>query len=182
VRGCPASLKENRVPHGIRSGGIRGVRDGFGEGQGPEHEILPEKLALGCQAFYRTLFRSRNGDTAFKAMNDAVDPAAPTFHVITAETAFKMVYRHFLKELSTPEAKEQRALGAEALEIERRRTAGLPAMTPAEMAQGRERARLFLSDDQAPFEHFRREFFIIDLCPENDARFDLKLEDCQPDD
>jgi hypothetical protein len=55
-------------------------------------------------------------------------------------------------------------------------------MTPAEMAQGRERARLFLSDDQAPFEHSRREFFIIDLCPENDARFDLKIEDCQPDD
>jgi hypothetical protein len=26
----------------------------------------------------------------------------------------------------------------------------------------------------------RRDYFLIDLCPENDARFDIKIEDCEP--
>lgn len=41
---------------------------------GPDHEILPEQLAKGCQTFYRGLFnRAGDGNEAFRAMNDAVD-------------------------------------------------------------------------------------------------------------
>jgi hypothetical protein len=54
-------------------------------------------------------------------------------------------------------------------------------MTKAEIEQGPEHLRKFLSDDRAPFEKFRRDFFFIDLCPENDAPFDIKIEDCQPE-
>src|SRR5215212_4251235 len=47
---------------------------------GPEHKIFPEQLAKGCQAFYRGLFSGKaDGNEAFQAMNDAVDPTKPTF-------------------------------------------------------------------------------------------------------
>jgi hypothetical protein len=59
-------------------------------------------------------------------MNNAVDPVVPAFDRISAEAAFKMVYRGFLKDLCTPAAKEERVLGMETREIARREAAGLP--------------------------------------------------------
>ena len=148
---------------------------------GPNRRMYPDELARGCTAFYRTLIRDRSAEMAFKAMNDAVDSAKQAFNRVSADMAFKMVYRGFLEALSTPAAKEKHVIEIEAKEIARRRTEGLPAMTTVEMEQGRERAWIFLNDSRTHFERIRRDFFIIDLCPENDVRFDLRLEDCQPD-
>ena len=50
-----------------------------------------------------------------------------------------------------------------------------------DIERGRERLRAHLSDHRDAFEKFRREFFFIDLYPENDARFDVKFEECQPE-
>jgi hypothetical protein len=59
-------------------------------------------------AFYRTIFRQSNGDSALKAMNDALDPNHETFWTISAEAAFKIVYRSHLQEHGTPEGIERR--------------------------------------------------------------------------
>ena len=44
----------------------------------------------------------------------------------------------------------------------------------------RELTREKISDYRARFEEMRREFFYIDLYPENDKRFDIKFEDVDP--
>jgi len=58
----------------------------------------------------------------------------------------------------------------------------LKAMNDAlnrEIERDREIARRYLSDQRARFEEMRREFFFIDLYPENSSRFDFTFEECQ---
>jgi hypothetical protein len=77
---------------------------------GPHRRVMPGEIAAACHAFYRTAFGANGGD-AFKAMNDAVDPATETFLAISAETDFKVIFRGYLETLCTPEAIEQRLDG-----------------------------------------------------------------------
>ena len=159
------------------SGGAAAVRGLIG----PEHEILPGALAKGCQAFYRGLFsRAADGNKAFQAMNDAVDPTKRTFLMMSAEGAFKMVFRGYLQELCTPGEIERRVDNVEARELQARRDAGLPDMFTKDKQWARRLLRDALLNHGAHFERMRRDFFFIDQCPENEQRFDVKFEDCQP--
>lgn len=147
---------------------------------GPEHEIFPEQLAKGCQAFYRRLFsRTGDGNEAFRAMNDAVDRTKPTFFAISAEGGLKMVFRGYLKELCTPGEIERRVNAMEAKALQQRRDAGLPDMFLKDKQSARRLLRDSLLDHRSHFERIRRDFFFIDQFPENDQRFDVKFEDCQ---
>jgi hypothetical protein len=148
---------------------------------GPEYKILPEQLAKGCQAFYRGLFsRAGDGNEAFRSMNDAVDPTKPTFFAISAEGAFKTVFRGYVQELCTPSEIERRVDAAEAKALRQRRDAGLADMFTKDKQWARRVLRDGLLDHQAHFERIRREFFFIDQFPVNDQRFDVKFEDCMP--
>jgi hypothetical protein len=146
---------------------------------GPEHKIFPEQLAKGCQAFYRGLFsRQGDGNEAFRAMNDAVDPAQPKFFAISAEGALKMVFRGYLKELCTPGEIERRVDAMEAKALQQRHDDGLPDMFWKDKQRARRLLRDGLLDHRSHFERIRRDFFYIDQFPENDQRFDVKFEDC----
>ncbi len=147
---------------------------------GPNRRVDYDELSRGCMAFYRTVFGQLNGDAALKAMNGAVDPAKDTFWSISAETAFKIVYQSYLENQCTPEAFENRV--ATILENigERRRAEGHVGRFKWEIARDREVARTYLGDHRARFEEMRREFFFIDLYPENGERFDVTMEDCRP--
>lgn len=146
---------------------------------GPEHEIPPEQLAKGCQAFYRGLFsRQGDGNEAFRAMNDAVDPTKPTFFSISAEGGLKMVFRGYLKELCTPGEIERRVDAMEAKALQQRHDDGLPDMFWEDKQWARRLLRDSLLDHRSHFERIRRAFFYIDQFPENDQRFDVKFEDC----
>ena len=147
---------------------------------GPEHRIFPEQLAKGCQAFYRGLFRKGDGNEAFRAMNDAVDPTKPTFFAISAEGGLKMVFRDYLKELCTPGEIERRVDAMEAKALQQRRDDGLPDMFSKDKQAARRLLRDGLLDHRSHFERIRRDYFFIDQFPENDERFDVKFEDCQP--
>jgi hypothetical protein len=148
---------------------------------GPEHEILPEQLAKGCQTFYRGLFsRAGDGNEAFRAMNDAVDVTKPTFFAISAEGALKMVFRGYLQELCAPGEIERRVDAMEAKALQQRRDDGLPDMFSKDKQWARRLLRDSLVNHRAHFDRIRREFFFIDQVPENDQRFDVKFEDCQP--
>jgi hypothetical protein len=148
---------------------------------GPNREVKDWEVLTACMAFYRTVFTKMNGDNAIKAMNDAVDRAKETFWTISPETAFKVVFKGYLKGEGSPEAIERRLVKVEADALAKRRADGLPDMFKRDIERGRERLRAHLSDHRAAFEKFRREFFFVDLYPENDARFDVKFEDCQPE-
>ena len=56
-------------------------------------------LFKGCVAFYRELFRSRDGNAPFRAMNDTIDPSETAFASIPAEAAFKARYRNLRRDL-----------------------------------------------------------------------------------
>jgi len=147
---------------------------------GPNRAVRTREMSDGCMAFYRTLFGQLNGDTALKAVNDAVNPAEKTFWIISAETAFKTVYQGYLDKQCTPEAIEKRVETIVANIGARLRAEGRPARFNWEIERNRETARKHLSDHRARFEEMRREFFFIDLYPENAERFDFTFEDCQP--
>ncbi len=148
---------------------------------GPEHKILPEPLAKGCQAFYRGLFsRAGDGNDAFRAMNEAVDPTKTTFLAVSAEGAFKTVFRGYVEELCLPGEIERRLDALEARELQKRRDAGLPDMFTKDKQWARRVLRDGMLNHRSHFERMRRDFFFIDQCPENDQRFDVKFKDCMP--
>ena len=49
-----------------------------------------------------------------------------------------------------------------------------------ETERDRQAAHQFLGDHRARFEEMRREFFFLDLYPENTERFDFTFDECQP--
>jgi hypothetical protein len=101
--------------------------------------------------------------------------------MISAENAFKVVFKNYLEKLCTPQAIEERLDRIEANGIAERRASGLPDMFAKDRARARKLVRERLCDHRRKFDEMRREFFYIDLCPENDERFDIKLEDVEPD-
>jgi hypothetical protein len=66
----------------------------------------------------------------------------------------------------------------EARAIAKGRADGLPEMFKRDIERARNLAREFMNDHGKRFEEMSRDFFFIDLDPENDARFDVKLDDC----
>lgn len=147
---------------------------------GPNRKMFPDELARASIAFYRTLFRDRSADTAFKAMNDVIDATKPTFSRVSAEMAFKMVYGGYRRELCTDRKISARVeIVVKQLAARKLAETGVGA-SPDEIAQSRMLVRQHIEDHNLHFETMRRDYFLIDVCPENDARFDIKIEDCQP--
>ena len=146
---------------------------------GPNRQLEAGQLQRGCLAFYRAVFRQGNGDEALRAMNDEFQEEI--FWLVSPETAFKQVYRNYLKQQCSPEALERRAAAVAANIGRRRRADGLPGRYKAEIERDREISRRYLSDHRARFEELRREFFFIDEYPDNARRFDFTFDDCQPE-
>jgi hypothetical protein len=113
-------------------------------------------------------------------MNDAVDVTKPTFFAISAEGALKMVFRGYLQELCAPGEIERRVDAMAAKALQQRRDDGLPDMFSKDKQWARRLLRDSLVNHRAHFDRIRREFFFIDQVQENDQRFDVKFEDCQP--
>ncbi len=143
---------------------------------GPTKQINAGDLSKALQTFYKSIFAGRNGNAAFKAMNDAVDPANRTFGIVNAEMLFKTVYREFLK--STAEELSVRVERIVAIEVARFK-ASKGGMWRHEVDQAREMARAHVHAFDAQFDHYRTQFFFIDLFPDNDKRFPITIEDCR---
>ena len=148
---------------------------------GPHEEVSTGSLQKAVLAFYRTLFRQLDGDSALKAMNDAVDTSRETFWLISAEDAFKIVNRSHFLEHCTPEALDRRRdrLISRAARRYRARY-GLDASQQLAQQWFAE-ATAHLLDQRGLFERLRREYFFINAYPENNARFDVTFEQCWPD-
>ena len=147
---------------------------------GPNRKMTAGEMSAACLAFYRTVLGQMNGDAGIKAMNDAVNTTKDTFWMISAETAFKVVFKNFLETLCAPHAIEERLDRITANVVTRRRIEGLPDLFSKDLERLRKLTREKLSDQRGRFEEMRREFFYIDLYPENDRRFDVTFEDVRP--
>jgi hypothetical protein len=95
---------------------------------GPRVDLTAGHLRAACMAFYRTRFEKMDGDAALKAMNDAVDSANETFWTVSAEFAFKIVFRGYVEKHHTPDEIEARIARIEAKALAQRRADGLPDM------------------------------------------------------
>ena len=144
---------------------------------GPNRQLSTPDMSRACLAFYRTVFEQRDGDAALKAMNDALDPARPTFWISSPEEAFRIVFKNYLQEKCTPDAIEQRVDKVIEGIRERRRAEGAHGLYKWEIAALREKTHQRLADHRSRFEQMYRDFFFINEFPENAQRFDLKFED-----
>ena len=146
----------------------------------PYVEVSTGNMQKAFLAFYRTLFGRLDGDTAVKAMNDAVDASQERFWLISADDAFKTVNRSHFEEHCTPEALARRR-DRLMLRLARRYRAqcGLdPSQPLAELWFAQATAHLL--DQRGLFERLRREYFFVKTFPENEARFDVTFEECWP--
>jgi hypothetical protein len=149
---------------------------------GPNRPMDDHELARGFQAFYRTMFQVGNGNAAYKAMNDAIDPSKPTFGMANAEMLFRMVYQDFLHDRCSPTELEKRV---ESLMHCIRWKYFIDHCRPMPMSvfeYWRTAMRQYVENHDEHFNRFRREYFMLDLFPENDRRFPLTLADCLKDD
>jgi hypothetical protein len=122
------------------------------------------------RAFYRGIFEYQDGTRAMQLLNAFVDPDRATFGIFNVEQLFRNVWSDYLADAVTEERVSERIEQAVArAQSERPRSA-------AELAHLRSYMRQYVLDHPARFEESRRHFFMIDLYPENDARFNLRLE------
>ncbi|MGE4068697.1 MAG: hypothetical protein AB7H88_18125 [Vicinamibacterales bacterium] len=146
---------------------------------GPNRPISAGALATALQTFYRSIFRDRNGNAAFTAMNDAVDPTSPTFGIVNAEMLFIDVYRAFLSDRCTREELSERVaqiVAKKAAQFKAERGVGMWAH---ELEHVRALAWEHVQAHEDHFDHYRRQFFFIDLFPENDERFPVTIDQCR---
>ena len=149
---------------------------------GPNRKLNDHELARGFQTFYRTMFQVGNGNAAYKAMNDAIDPTKPTFGMANAEMLFRMVYCHFLRDRCSPTELDKRA---ESIMhgmrwkyfIDHGKPMPMPVFEHFSTA-----TRHHVESHDEHFDLFRREYFMLDLFPENDRRFPITLADCLEED
>lgn len=147
---------------------------------GPNRNMQSDELARGFQTSYRTMFQVGNGNAAYKAMNDAVDPSKPTFGIVHCEMAFRMVYEQYLRERRTEESISKSVTWIFTRLSSQYFADHGTVLPPAVMASTRAMVRRYVEAHDEHFAEFRRRFFMIDICPENDERFPIAIEDCLP--
>lgn len=127
----------------------------------PTGSINVRVLASGLRAFYAELFTSLDITNAL----DAMRAAAPEFGYVfyTAYGLFCTIFAEMIADNGMGDGLRQRAVAmAERLRVERGCTFSVD-----DVAQ-----RIKAGEPEA-FAQFRRTYFLIDQCPENDARFPL---------
>jgi hypothetical protein len=146
----------------------------------PHIEVSTGNMQKAFPAFYRALFGRLDGDTALKAMNDAVNTSQDTFWLISAEDVFKTVNRSHFEEHCTPEALARRRDRLISRLVRRYRAQCGLEPSPQLAEQWYAQATAHLMNQRDLFERLRREYFFINAFPENDARFDVTFEQCWP--
>lgn len=145
---------------------------------GPNRKLEGHELARGFQTFYRTIFRTGDGNAAYKEMNDAVNPSKPTFGMANAEMLFSDVYRDYLHYRCSPaEIDERSKRSMHCLLWKYFIDHGKPMpLLVYEYFKTATRRNIESHDEH--FDRFRQHFFMIDFYSENDRRFPITLADC----
>jgi hypothetical protein len=145
---------------------------------GPNRKLEDHELARGFQTFYRTMFQVGNGSAAYKAMNDAIDQSKPTFGMANVEMLFRMVYQDFLQDRCSPTELDKRVESLmHCIRWKYFIDHGKPMPMPL-FEFWRTAMRQHVENHDEHFNGFRREYFMLDLFPENDRRFPITLADC----
>ena len=139
---------------------------------GPVDEILPSRLQIGFESFYRELLSTLDSRAAVQAMNAHRGDRPRDLWIDVAEIVFCRVFRSYISEHCSLEQ-----LAARENVLVERVTRQSNYDIRAAM-QARTMARELLEDQTKAFEHFRRTFLMLDTFPENANRFAWRLDDC----
>jgi hypothetical protein len=134
---------------------------------GPNRKVTPGEIVRGMRAFYRGVFEHRDGSRAMRMLNNIVDPESITFSIFNCEQLFRNVWDGYLAD-----AAEESWITARIEQAVQRATAERPR-SERELAGLRTWMRHYILDHPTRLEESRRHFFMIDLYPENAARFNL---------
>lgn len=145
---------------------------------GPSTSEYPIVLFPAFEAFYRTLLDELDGGKAVRELLEAAGArsAKHSLSVIHGERIFTRSFRRYVEEKCSPDAIAQRVA---AIIAEQKQRASAQGATVPEAQWDRQAADIAagLADTRPMFEEYRRRFFMIDVCPENDDRFALTYEE-----
>ncbi|MDT4288286.1 hypothetical protein RO575_01835 [Methylomonas sp. MO1] len=134
---------------------------------GPTGEIYPNELLSTFNAFYGELLASLDGDISLEALS-AKPLSSGGYYFASALHFFTVAYAGYLKEFCSELALDQRA-GRISRELRK---------TGSQNRPGKGALRRWLKQTEAQsFYTYHREFFMLDLFPENASRFALSLHD-----
>jgi hypothetical protein len=141
---------------------------------GPNRRVYPGEVVRGMCAFYRGVLEYWDGTRAMQLLNSVVDPDNTTFGILHCEQLFRDVWDSYLGESMNEEwvtARVERVVG----HVKKMRS-----LSELELAELRASMRVYILDHHARFDESWRHFFMIDLYPENAARFNLRLTPAEP--
>lgn len=138
---------------------------------GPEREVYPNEVLNNFTSFYTAFLESLDGDTAIDALNGGIKGPDREFHFHTCVGLFKRAYLNYHKRYCKGKGKRVRLenLLSQAMQTEKWAALGV--------SEARVRLKLQLAKEHIHFNEAKRNFFMIDLHPENAVRFSISYDD-----
>lgn len=138
---------------------------------GPTEKIYDLELKRDFAAFYRKFFESLNGDDAIFALNRGIEGPHRPYHFHTSVGLFKRAYIAYHQKSCRGKGKRVRIenLVTEAMKYPECRKLGIKAI--------RRSIKESLAQEERHFQKQKKEFFLIDIYPENAKRFPITYDD-----
>lgn len=141
---------------------------------GPPDNILAANILVATKAFYGALIKYMDVNRALAAMNSCAPFQNWAIKPATSEILFCRVFRMYLDEYANPQALKERE---NTLIAKLARVRQLDVLQTAAL---RTELRPQLANREWWYDHFREQFLMLDLFPENRPRFGLTYELCCP--
>jgi len=130
-------------------------------------KAYPDELLRGFRTFYQTLLSTDDANKSISALKEVNKEANQSFYLGEATDFFTRTYSAYLERLCTPEKYRERARDMHEEQKER----GLVVATVEDLEQ------ILVSTERHSFEKAKEHYFMIDLLPENAARFPIAWTD-----
>jgi hypothetical protein len=139
---------------------------------GPVGPMRADHLLVATRKFYAALYSELDLRKALAAMNDGKPYESWLIKPGLAEILFCRVFRQYVAELCTPEMLERRQDEIVTQVI------GGRIVEPGQVRHLRESVRSDLRDFRRLYDRFKHTFMMMDLFPDDSARFELTYERC----
>jgi len=135
---------------------------------GPTKAISGSDLLRSFSAFYREVFESAEAGTAVSRLNEYASENDIDYYFTTSTTFFINVYKNYLEKHCTEKAYDKRARSMRK-HLKKSKSQKLPSIG--------EIRRKLKSTQKEFFENYRINYFLIDLFPENENRFEVSYRE-----
>lgn len=140
---------------------------------GPRDKVKAGHISKAFNEFYSDLLSSFDGTKALNKVNNVLPLDATKYSFVYCETLFREAFKGYLNTFCSGNAKSKRV---EELITKVRKTK-VGRRHPIRLLRRDLKERLRKENQRPYFEKFRRYFFMIDDCPENNERFPVEFEE-----